>query len=205
MRQPAARGTACMALCGLLTACAIAPPADSDALVDARDGRTYRTARIGAQHWLTQNAMFAGPGSWCFGDEQADCDINGRLYTWEGARQACPDGARLPSDEDWIALEVALGMTPEDASKDRARGTQGARLRRGGDSGFDAPISGYRRPDGSYVRRGERAAYWTSSETNAEDAWHRDVRSDVDTIYRSPVTKTYALSVRCVVHARGAR
>ncbi len=187
-------------LLGLLAACVTNT---ASRLIDPRDGRSYRTVRIGEHLWFAQNATFVVPDSWCFNDDQADCDINGRLYTWEGARNACPNGSRLPSDEDWMALEIALGMTPEDASKDRARGTQGARLRSGGDSGFDAPIAGYRRPDGTYVRRNERAAYWTSTEANAEDAWHRDVRPDVDSIYRSAVTKTYALSVRCIVDAQG--
>jgi uncharacterized protein (TIGR02145 family) len=61
-----------------------------------------------------------------------------------------------------------------------------------------APISGYRRPDGTFARKGERAAFWAATETNQEDAWHRDIRPDTGTIYRSEVTKTYALSVRCV-------
>ena len=79
------------------------------------------------------------------------------------------------------------------------RGTdQGARLRAGGASGFDAPIAGYRRPDGSYVRRGERSAYWLATSAAATAAWHRDVRSDDGRIYRSAVPKGYALSVRCL-------
>ena len=55
-----------------------------------------------------------------------------------------------------------------------------------------------RGPDGSFARRGERAAFWTASEHNQENARHRDIRNSVGTVYRSPVTKTYALSVRCV-------
>lgn len=98
-----------------------------------------------------------------------------------------------------MELEAFLGMAREELHRDEFRGTnQGARLREGGDSGFAAPISGYRRPDGSYARGGDRAAYWASTEADREAAWHRDLRADDGRIYRSSVPKRYALSVRCL-------
>jgi uncharacterized protein (TIGR02145 family) len=167
--------------------------------VDPRDGRRYPTVKIGKQLWMARNLAFAAPTSWCYAGDSADCERNGRLYTWDAARNVCPKGWHLPSDSEWMILEAQLGMPNEQVRSTKARGTdQGARLREGGSSGFNAPISGYRRPDGSYVRRGERAAFWADTEANKDDAWHRDIRSDVGTIYRSEVTKTYALSVRCV-------
>ena len=172
---------------------------DSATLVDSRDGQRYPTLKLGKQRWMARNLAFVTKDSWCYGNDPADCERNGRLYTWNAARKACPKGWRLPTDQDWMNLEVHLGMSPDEAKKRRARGTnQGIQLRAGGSSGFHAPISGYRRPDGTYARRGERAAFWLASEANRDSAWHRDIRSDVGTIFRSEVTKTYALSVRCV-------
>ena len=137
--------------------------------------------------------------SWCYLDDPDQCEANGRLYPWDAAMDACPKGWHLPSDEEWMALESYLGMPAAELAVEGIRGTdQGARLRQGGDSGFDAPISGYRRPDGSYARAGERSAYWLSSEIDVEAAWHRDIRSDDARIYRSAVPKGYALSVRCL-------
>jgi uncharacterized protein (TIGR02145 family) len=174
-------------------------PRFAEPFTDGRDGERYPTVAIADRVWMARNLAHAAGGTWCYGDDAADCAVNGRLYPWDAARTACPAGWRLASDDDWIALEVALGMPPEQARAERARGTtEGVRLRAGGDSGLAIPISGYRRPDGSYARRGERAAFWTSTPAGEDDAWHRDVRSDVGTIYRSPVTRTYALSVRCV-------
>jgi uncharacterized protein (TIGR02145 family) len=96
-------------------------------------------------------------------------------------------------------MERDLGMAEEELRMERFRGTnQGARLRRDGDTGFEAPTSGYRRPDGSYDRRGQRSAFWLATEADESAAWHRDIRSDDDRIYRSSVPKEYALSVRCV-------
>lgn len=148
---------------------------------------------------MAENLAFPAPGSHCFDDDETDCEANGRLYTWDSARSACPPGWRLPSDADWMVLEARLGMPSAQLGARQFRGTdQGAQLRRDGSSGFDAPMAGYRRPSGEYVRRGERAAFWAATEANAEDAWHRDLRPDDARIYRSEVTKTYALSIRCV-------
>ncbi len=167
--------------------------------VDPRDGQRYPSVKIGKQLWMARNLAYAAPGSSCGGDDSGDCERNGRLYTWSLARHVCPKGWHLPSDSEWMILETQLGMSQEQVRSRGARGTdQGVQVREGGSSGFNAPISGYRRPDGSYARRGERAAFWASTEANEDDAWHRDIRSDVGTIYRSEVTKTYALSVRCL-------
>lgn len=166
---------------------------------DPRDGRSYPVVRIRDQAWMGRDLNYEIAPSWCYQDDPAQCESNGRLYPWDSAIKACPEGWRLASDEDWMALEAHLGMQDDELAAEGIRGTdQGARLRKGGDSGFEAPISGYRRPDGSYARAGERSAYWLSTEADAEAAWHRDVRSDDDRIYRSAVPKDYALSVRCL-------
>jgi uncharacterized protein (TIGR02145 family) len=167
--------------------------------VDPRDGRSYRVVRIGRQIWTAQNAAFPTEPSWCYEDDPADCEVNGRLYPWDKAHEACPGGWHLPRDDEWITMERDLGMAEEELRMERFRGTnQGARLRRDGDTGFEAPTSGYRRPDGSYDRRGQRSAFWLATEADESAAWHRDIRSDDDRIYRSSVPKEYALSVRCV-------
>lgn len=176
-----------------------APAMGSDVFVDLRDNRGYPTVAIGGLVWMAANLAYSTPNSWCYDDQPDDCASNGRLYTWASALTACPTGWRLATDEDWVDLEMSLGMTPAHALAQGPRGTdEGAQLRAGGESKFNAPICGYRRPEGNYARRGERAAFWTASSANEDDAWHRDIRSDVDTVYRSPVTKTYALSIRCV-------
>lgn len=166
---------------------------------DARDGQQYPIMTLGAQTWMVRNMAYALEGTYCYDDELNDCAVNGRLYPWELAVQACPATWRLASDADWKTLEVYLGMDTLVVDSTRFRGTdQGRQMRAGGESGFDAPISGYRRPNGSYARRGERAAFWMSTAADSTAAWHRDIRADTGQIYRSTVPKGYALSVRCV-------
>ena len=204
----------------LVAAASSAQTVDVPSIVDSRDGQRYDVVSINGRDWLARNLAFAATPSWCYGDRLEGCGQHGRLYQWDVAMSACaglraspapgdrlppPDpvsvttGWRLPSDRDWMDLEVALGMQRSDLEREGPRGSdQGARLRSGGSSGLAILLSGYRRPAGDYARRNERAAFWAATEANAEDAWHRDIRPDVDTIYRSPVTKSYALSVRCV-------
>ena len=171
---------------------------DADLFVDSRDMQIYPTAKIGKQVWFASNLNFSARASWCYNDTR-NCDATGRLYTWESARNSCPAGWHLPAEDEWGALEMHLGMKSEEVSKIGPRGTdEGFKLGSSGKSGFNALIAGYRRPNGEYVRQAERSAFWLATEANNENAWHRDVRSNTGSIYRSEVTKTYALSVRCV-------
>jgi uncharacterized protein (TIGR02145 family) len=51
----------------------------------------------------------AGIGSWIY-NENSDLAVTyGRLYIWETACEVCPDGWRLPSDEEWTELTAYLG------------------------------------------------------------------------------------------------
>lgn len=166
---------------------------------DERDGRIYQTIEIDGQIWMAENLAFETDSSWCYDDDLNDCDKNGRLYTWYDACKVCPDGWRLSSDSDWLELEKVIGIPESELLNEKFRGTsQGERLRIGGDLKFNATISGYRRPNGSYDRRGQRSAFWLSTETSLKSALHRDIRNDTGAIYRSSVPKFYALSVRCV-------
>ena len=80
------------------------PSVDYDTLQDARDARTYRTVKIGSQHWMAQNLAVGLEGSWCYGNSKVDCEEMGRLYTRNQAEHACPSGWHLPSGPDWDTL-----------------------------------------------------------------------------------------------------
>lgn len=174
------------------------------ALADARDGISYPVVELGGLQWMAANLRFAAPGSTCYAGDPASCEHLGRLYDHATALRACPVGWRLPSDEDWSRLETALGMSPEEAARDRGRGEGiGDRLKAGGDSGFNALLAGYYDPhDKAFQHQGRTAAFWASTLDGTDDhsalAWHRDVDSRRSTIWRSKVNVTYQLPVRCV-------
>ena len=71
---------------------------------------------------MAENLAFAGSDSWCYDNSVRNCRIYGRLYTWEAALTACPEGWELPGDEDWKQLEVFLGMSETEANERYVRG-----------------------------------------------------------------------------------
>lgn len=170
------------------------------ATADPRDGRIYATVRIGTREWFAENLRYDHPRSWCFGNNPANCGPLGRLYDWQGALEAPPPGWRLPTDADWRNLERALGM--EEAEIDRPYGSrgseQGARLKAGGGSGFDALLAGHRGPDGAFGYRDASGDFWSSTEHDAKRAVTRQVIDDSSGIVRNTCPKTLGLSVRCV-------
>jgi uncharacterized protein (TIGR02145 family) len=86
------------------------PDITPQTLTDARDGKTYRTVTINGKRWTAENMGYATPeSSWCYQNDTANCDIYGRLYTWNAATAACPSGWHLPSGREWDDLILATG------------------------------------------------------------------------------------------------
>jgi uncharacterized protein (TIGR02145 family) len=62
---------------------------------------------------MAENLNIKTDGSWCYDNDESNCDKYGRLYNWNAAKTACPAGWHLPSREEWGNLAKAAGGTGE--------------------------------------------------------------------------------------------
>lgn len=76
-------------------------------IYDSRNGKVYRIISLRDRDWIAENLNFQTENSWCYRDSSEYCDRYGRLYSWGDAMKACPEGWKLPDNEDWIDLRKA--------------------------------------------------------------------------------------------------
>ncbi|MDD3875869.1 MAG: FISUMP domain-containing protein, partial [Bacteroidales bacterium] len=163
--------------------------ASSGTFTDTRDGKTYRTVRIGTQTWMTENLNYSTGNSWCFNNNSSNCNTYGRLYDWNTARSVCPSGWHLPSKSDFEALLSNVGGSDSNAYH---------ALKDGGSSGFSALFGGWRHHDGHFYYIGYYGYWWSSSERDASNAWNLYMYSSNQDASMSSYSKELGFSVRCL-------
>ena len=218
----------------LLTACGsddddttvphITPEATGE-FTDERDGNVYHYVTYGGLDWTVENARYdTGNDATrsiylsndAIGDEEgtaAQQTVNtyGYLYSWQGAQEAVPDGWRLPTDDDWKKLEMALGMTQQQADADGWRGTvQGTLMHQKDGTGLDMRYGGFM--DGlstsfasKYYFLQAMGYYWTA--TPGDDlkstAYIRKLMYNRQDVYRHTASVKDMMSVRFVRDTQG--
>lgn len=202
------------------------------------DGNTYETIELDGQCWMAENLKTTRftDGSeipnatddttwqnltipaycWYDNDAPSNKDVYGALYNGYTVETSnlCPNGWRIPSDEEWKQIEVHLGMSQLDADNIGQRGTnQGSQLAGNaalwsdnilenntgfGTSGFSAIPGGNRNFLGSFSSKGHNGYFWSSTEFNSSNAWMRTLGYTFTTILRYYGSKQYGHSIRCV-------
>ena len=177
---------------------------------DSRDGKTYKSIKIGSQVWMAENLAYkTASGSSTYIDDANYGIEYGRLYTWDAAIQAVPNGWHLPTDEEWKQLEMLLGMSQKDADGIGGRGTnEGGKLKttsgwavngNGTDEvGFLALPGGILMDNGGFTGLNYWGYWWSATDSINSTAWFRELLYGDSKIYRDLSFKGDGMSVRCV-------
>lgn len=160
-------------------------------MIDSRDQKEYRTVVIESQEWMAQNLNYEMDGSYCFDDELEKCNKYGRLYDWDAARKACPEGWNLPTKKDFYMLFDAVGG--------RLSAGKMLKLNAADAFGFSALFAGFR-GSYSYVGVGKEAYFWgiTDDGKSPFGIWMDD---DSDAAFEARARRIDGFSVRCVKQA----
>lgn len=194
-------------------------------MTDSRDNQTYKTTQIGSQVWMAQNLNYSDEtitpslkdNNWCYGDNESNCAVGGRLYSWSAAQDACPEDWHLPTAEEYDELfatvkkneKVNDGNWPY-VFKAKIRFNWNTRYQAeyADMFGFSALPTGERSPDGwtvngnfmkgPYGGEGAGMSSWTATEVDDENAKALGVDYDV---FLFDVPKKNGLSIRCIKNA----
>ena len=165
---------------------------------DSRDGKVYKIVKVGSQFWFAENLNYAEKGSKCYENKDDNCAKYGRMYDWAMALKVCPAGFHLPSDDEWATLENSVGGSITASTK--LKSAEGWNKNGGGtdDYEFSALPGGYGASDGAFRDAGYDGLWWSATESIADNAWSRYMRSGNVWVDRYANPKTSLFSVRCV-------
>jgi uncharacterized protein (TIGR02145 family) len=169
--------------------------------IQDKEGHTYTLQEMpGRLTWMTTNLKITVPESYCYFNADSNCEMYGRLYTWQAAEQGCKllgKGWRLPTNAEWQKLAKAYGGIVGD-SKDGGKTAHNALLV-GGSSGFNAVWGGRRDANKQYWQKKIVGFYWTATESDSTHSWFYNFDRRAGTLnHYGDAEKNRSFSVRCV-------
>jgi len=194
------------------------------------DGNFYPTVINGNQEWMaenlrvthfsngdaipevTDNAAWNAVGSpaWCYLENNAANNVVfGKLYNAyvvEDARQVCPTGWHVPTNEEWATFVDFLGGSNEAGTALRTTGTinEGTgfwpfdNVQSTNSSGFSAQPSRFRGDDGAFPTQIYSANWWTRTAAGTETLYTRSIYSFSNMVFNQDLNRPYGISIRCL-------
>ncbi len=181
---------------------------------DKRDGTDYYISDYAGKSWFMNNLAYAGSGISYENSSIMDM-VFGRFYTWNEAQEACPEGWRLPTEEDFVAMANAIAgqegkFKATEEFKDVAGGMMvnayflGERMweywpkvKITNVSGFSALSTGYQSAKFSGLNK--YATFWTADEADEDRGIARYIYVEDPDVHVGRYDKdSFRASVRCV-------
>lgn len=199
-------------------------PVGGETVTDA-DNNVYHTVTIGSQVWtvenlrttsyndgspvtmVSDNAAWTGltTGAYCWynNDEASFKGTYGALYNWYAVNSGklAPAGWHVPTQGDWQILIAFLGGDSVAGGRMKASGSSlwnSPNTGADNSSGFSAVPSGSHYMNGSYYLLGKYGWYWSSTESNADEAWHVYMQYNSGAITGKAGSKKDGFSVRLI-------
>lgn len=168
---------------------------DAVGLMKDNEGNEYKWVSIGGLDWMAENLKCGIPyyeqkseNSWgelnytfevpSLKDAKQIWETFGNYYSYKEALDNCPPGWRLPTDDDWKKIELAFGMSVDDADKTGWRNGAGMLMAQSLDKGpgldlrYGGELCNYVYSDVGLFHEYDYGMYWTSTpdSTSAEEA-----------------------------------
>ena len=182
-------------------------------LLDKRDNHVYRTIVISNHVWTAQNIDFnvgsdSAVASWCYNNDPQNCEKYGRLYTWDAAQKACPEGWHLPTTEEWIELlndhtcnyeQLDDGTHSFDCvgNKIKSTSTWDETGEEQNTLGFSVTAAGIIF-ESTPISLGEATFFWSATDTLSLYAFATLLQQDEGTVLLGAIGKSNGFSVRCI-------
>lgn len=171
----------------------------SNMFKDSRDKQKYRVVKIENRLWFADNLNYKKEGSFCYKEDESQCQAYGRLYTWDAAVSACPEGFHLPTEDDFQSLWHAAGADFNAAYLLKAAYGWSGETNGNDTLKFSAMPAGNRFDDETYGNVSKFAFFWSSeASTEKQNArvWYMTSKSMAFSFMSK--AKIFAFSVRCV-------
>ena len=178
--------------------------------VDTRDNQCYKTTSIAGFEMMSENLNYADSvalpvlrgATHCRFDQEEYCESTGRLYTWDAAMAACPEGWRIPSTVEIAKIFRAAHSAAEMVTLETPPYPGGEIT----DAyGISIVPTGIYYADDPYMDDGDEtlltlAALWLSDgdDDGTAPAFLIEFGEYVDYMLSEPESKKSGLAVRCI-------
>jgi uncharacterized protein (TIGR02145 family) len=169
-------------------------------LYDSRDGKTYKTVKIGNQTWMAENLAYRplSGNFFIYNNDPANVSKYGYLYDWVTACNVCPSGWRLPSNTEFLELTNYLGQ--DFKQKMMLKSAWSVDEYATNISGFAGLPAGMRDQTGAFRSMGSGGYFWTSTFSDQSFSFAREIGKNAGNWASSEFgTNQYiGMSVRCL-------